>query len=280
MSSLTVLLGRPAALLLAPLAWLLLWQLYRLQRDGSYWQQKLPASFIPWLLQHPARRQQKMPWLLLAAAAPLAALALAAPQLPSGKQAAPGNPEPLVVVMELTPDMLASDLPPSRLHQLRDKASSLLRAQLPGQTAMVVYAGSAHTLLPLSADPDMADNLLQALHPSLLPKAGRDAAAAIAKALQLLQQGADGHGRIVLLTRQLDPQEQAGILRQLRQHRQVRLGIIGVGTNQGAPVPAAGNGQLDPEQPLSRLHEKPLQQLARQTGISYARLSLDNTEKP
>lgn len=276
MNSLMVFFDRPAALLLAPLAWLLLWWLYLLQRDGSYWQKNLPPAFLPWLLQQPAQRQHRAPWLLLASAAALTALALAAPQLPGGKHASPDRPDPLVIVMELTPDMLASDLPPSRLHQLRDKAASMLRAQMPGQTAMVVYAGSAHTLLPLSADPEMADNLLQALHPSLLPRSGRDAAAAIAKALQLLQQGANGHGRIALLTRQLDPQERTGITRLLRQHPQVRLGIIGVGTLQGAPVPVAGNGQLDPDQPLSRLHESSLQKLARQPGMGYARLQYDS----
>lgn len=278
MNSLIAFFNHPAALLLAPLAWLLLWRLYLLQRDGSYWQQKLPPAFLPWLLQQPAQRQHKAPWRLLASAATLAALALAAPQLPGSKHASPDSPDPLVIVIELTPDMLASDLPPSRLHQLRDKAASMLRAQIPGQTAMVVYAGSAHTLLPLSADPEMADNLLQALHPSLLPRTGRDAAAAVAKALQLLQQGANGHGRIALLTRQLDRQERTVITRLLRQHPQVRLGIIGVGTLQGAPVPVAGNGQLDPGQPLSRLHEASLQKLARQSRTGYTRLQYDNAD--
>ncbi len=272
MSTLLAAFGQPAALLLIPCAWLLLWLLYRLQHHRSYWQSKLPASFRPWLLQREQGHQNETPWLLLAAGALLAGIALSAPQLPGNNPATGHTPDPLVIVLELTPDMLAEDLPPSRLHRLRNKAAAMLQAQLPGQTAMVVYAGSAHTLLPLSADPEIADNLLQALHPSLMPKPGRNAGAAVTRALKLLQQGAHGHGRIALLTSNLNDAEQASITRLLHNNPAIRLGIIGVGSLQGAPVPAQANGQFDAEAPLSRLHELQLQQFARQQGAGYARL--------
>lgn len=271
MSSLLPVFTQPAALLLVLLAWLLLWWLHRLRQSGDHWQQRLPAAFRPWLLQQSAASHHQLPWLLLAAAALLAGLALSGPRLPGAQQPAGALPEPLVVIIELTPDMLASDLPPSRLHQLRRKAMQLVQAQLPGPTAMVVYAGSAHTLLPLSTDPAMADNLLQALHPALMPLPGRNAADAVARALELLQQGADGRGRIALLTRALDTNEQQAIARLIRQ-QPVRLGIIGVGSPQGAPVPDADTGQFAFGQPLSRLHEQSLQDFARRHGLGYARL--------
>lgn len=270
--------GQPAALLLIPCAWLLLWLLYRQQRHGSHWQKTLPGNFLPWLLQQEQGRQHKMPWLLLAGSTLLAGIALSAPQLPGKRQGTANIPDPLVIVMELTADMLASDLPPSRLHQLRSKASAMLQTQLPGHTAMVVYAGSAHTLLPLSADPDMADNLLQALHPALLPRPGRDAGAAIGKALALLQQGANGHGRIALLTSSLADTEQATIARLLHSQHGIKLGIIGVGSLQGAPVPALDNGGFDAAAPLSRLDEARLQQFAQQQGAGYARMQHANDD--
>jgi hypothetical protein len=53
---------------------------------------------------------------------------------------------------ELTPEMLAADSPPSRLEQARRKLLDLLQARSDSQTAIIVYAGSAHTLVPLSDD--------------------------------------------------------------------------------------------------------------------------------
>lgn len=268
---------RPAALLLTIAAWLLLWLLHRLRQHGGYWQRQLPAAFQPWLLQQGRPSHHNAPLLLLALAALLAGLALSAPRLAGSSGSLVPVPEPLVVVLELTPDMLASDLPPSRLHLVRDKTMRLLQTQLPGQTAIVVYAGSAHTLLPLSTDPAMANNMLQALHPSLMPQPGRNAAAGVARALELLQQGANGHGRIALLTHALSITEQAAIARLMHTHP-VKLGIIGVGSLQGAPVPLNGNGHFVAEQPLSRLQEQQLQQFAVQQGSGYARLDPDHLD--
>lgn len=278
MSSLLPTFSKPESLLLIPVACFFLWLLYRQQKRGSHWHKLLPPAFQPWLLQQAAGYRNRAVWLLLAAAALLAGTALSAPQLPGYSSSKREVPAPLVIVIEMTPDMLASDLPPSRLHLLRSKTADMLQAQLPGQTAIVVYAGSAHMLLPLSTDPEMANNLLQALHPSLLPRPGRDAAAAIAKALALLHNGANGSGRIALLTSNLSAKEQAAITRQLRKHPHVSLGIIGIGTRQGAPVPDPVTGQFNSSQPLSRLHEDSLQQLAQHTGATYARLQYSNAD--
>ena len=63
------------------------------------------------------------------------------------------------------------------------------------QTAIVVYAGSAHTLVPLSDDLATSRNLLDALRPSIMPEAGHRADLAVEKALGLLKQGGLGQGR-------------------------------------------------------------------------------------
>lgn len=270
-------LTQPAALLLIPPVWLLLWLLYRRKRRSNYWQQQLPPAFQLWLLHGKHATQQKTPWVLLAIATLFGGLALSSPQLPTSAPSAATTPDPLVLVLELTPDMLASDLPPSRLHQMRSKAMQMLQAQLPGQTAIVVYAGSAHTLLPLSTDPAIADNLLQALHPELIPVPGRNAAIAIARAQELLQQGANRHGRIALLTHNLSSSEQTEIVKLLSQEHS-KLAIIGVGSLQGAPVPAMIDGSFNSDRALSRLQEQQLQQFAQRTGSGYARLSTSHQD--
>lgn len=48
------------------------------------------------------------------------------------------------------PEMLATDSSPNRLEQARRKLYDLLQNRSDAQTAVIVYAGSAHTLVPLS----------------------------------------------------------------------------------------------------------------------------------
>lgn len=263
---------QPLFLLLVPLSWLLLVLAYRNLHLHRYWERRLPAAFQQWLVQPAVDNGLPWPWLLAGLACLLGALALAAPAWPtdgSNRQAA--LPEPVVLVMELTPDMLASDLPPSRLHQVRNKALDILQWQQPGLTGMVVYAGSAHTLMPLGNDPATARNLLQALHPSIMPRNGRDAAAGIRRALELLQRGANGEGRIVLLARELSQAEQQALLPLLRESG-VQLDILGVGSLQGAPIPDPEHGHFDTGQPLSRLQEDSLQRFADRIHGRYARM--------
>ena len=49
------------------------------------------------------------------------------------------------------------------------------------QTAVVVFAGSAHTLVPLSDDLATTRNLLAAVHPALMPEPGQRADLAVAR---------------------------------------------------------------------------------------------------
>ncbi len=111
----------------------------------------------------------------------LTILALLGPSWERVEQTSQKPADPLVVVLELTPEMLATDSPPTRLEQARRKLFDLLQARSDAQTAIVVYAGSAHTLVPLSDDLATSRNLLDALKPSLMPEAGHRADLAVGK---------------------------------------------------------------------------------------------------
>lgn len=77
--------------------------------------------------------------------------------------------------------MLAADAPPDRLELARRKLLDLLEARDGAYTGVVVYAGSAHTLVPLSNDRATTVNLLQAVRPGIMPEPGNRADLAIAQ---------------------------------------------------------------------------------------------------
>lgn len=271
---------RPAWLLaLLPLGWLL-WRLWHREARSGRWQQLLPPAFQPWLLKGQRARGGRLPWIALGLAWLLALLALLGPSWQRIEQSAGKRADPLVVMLELTPAMLAADAPPSRLEQARRKLLDLLQARRDAQTALVVYAGSAHTLVPLSDDLMTARNLLEALKPSIMPEPGRRADLAVARALALLDQGAQGQGRLLLITSRLDSDERHAIRAALGD-RGARLSILGIGTAQGAPVAQENGGFLKDAHGailLPKLDAKGLKRFASKLGGHYASARLDDRD--
>ncbi|MFZ6049613.1 VWA domain-containing protein [Pseudomonas sp. CR3202] len=268
---------RPAWLLVLPLLGWLLWQLWHRERRSGRWEQLLPRAFQPWLLSGGKRRGNRLPWLALGLAWLLGLLALLGPSWQQMEQSTQKRADPLVVMLELTPSMLATDIAPSRLEQAKRKLSDLLDARRDAQTAIVVYAGSAHSLVPLSDDLMTSLNLIDSLKPSIMPQAGQRADRAVTKALALLDQGAQGRGRLLLVTSGLDEQEQAGI-RQALGSRSERLAILGVGTAAGAPIAQEDGGFLKDDQGailLPKLDSAQLGRFASDLGGRYASVQLD-----
>lgn len=270
-------------LLCAPLAVFLIWALYRVHKTQHDWRTLLPQAFHHVLLNMDAPRQRYTRLIILAGAWLCALLALAGPSWYSTFESPAPQAQalPMVVVIQLTPDLLANDLPPSRLHQVRAKVLRILEQRDTAFTAIVVYAGSAHTLVPLSNDLLTSSNLLQALQPDLMPVPGQRADLAVARAIDLLQQGAQGSGEIVLITNGVSVSEQNAITQQLKQHA-IQLKILGVGTLTGAPISATDQDHFLTDAAgaviISRLNQTSLQLLGKDTRAPYQQMSTDESD--
>lgn len=267
----------------APIAAALLFALYRVKRQQQTWHSLLPSAFHAVLLGQNAARQRKAPYLLLAAAWLCALIALLGPSWQASTPDSDQQPQlaPLVIAIQLTPELLATDLPPNRLSHVREKILHILKLRGDAVTALVVYAGSAHTLVPLSNDPLTSENLLQALHPDLMPKPGQRADRAVQQAIHLLQQGAQGSGQIVLISTGVSATEHSAIKRQLKNHP-VQLKIMGVGSTAGAPIVQSQQGNLLTDSSgaivISRLDTVSLQLLAQETASPYVQLSAEHSD--
>ncbi|WP_343349723.1 VWA domain-containing protein [Pseudomonas sediminis] len=271
---------RPLWLLAAPLLAWLLWRLWHRERQSGRWQLLLPPVFHQALLKGGSGRSSKLPWLALGLAWLLAVLALLGPSWQRVEQSNQKPADPLLILLELTPQMLATDGRPNRLEQARRKLLDLLEARRDAQTAIIVYAGSAHSLVPLSDDLATSRNLLEALKPSLMPEPGRRADLAVARALQLLDQAQLGQGRLLLITSALDDEERSGI-QQALEKRSVPLLVLGVGSREGAPVVQEDGSFLKDSRGailIPRLDARGLRETAEAHGGRYATIRLDDDD--
>ena len=271
---------RPEWLAVLPLLGWLLWKLWHRQKRAGRWQMILPVAFQRVLLSGGNGRDSKLPWIVLGLGWLLAALALMGPSWQRVEQATQKPADPLVVMLELTPEMLATDSSPTRLEQARRKVYDLLQNRSDAQTAVIVYAGSAHTLVPLSDDLATSRNLLEALKPSIMPQPGHRADLAVGKALQLLDQGALGQGRLLLIGSSLSAQEREGIRNRLGSDTPPLL-MLGIGTRDGAPVVDENGQLLKADQgaiQLPRLDSPDLRSFLLDIGGRYRQARLDDND--
>lgn len=271
---------RPLWLLVVPLLGWLLWQLWHRQKRVGRWQMILPPAFHAALLSGGNGRNSKLPWVALGIAWLITVLALLGPSWQRVEQNSQKPADPLVVILELTPEMLATDVTPNRLEQARRKLLDLLQNRSDAQTAIVVYAGSAHTLVPLSDDLATSRNLLDALKPSLMPQSGHRADLAVTKALGLLHQGALGDGRILLIGSSLNELEREGI-QQALDGKSTQFLMLGVGTAEGSPITQEDGSFLKDDQGailVPHLDEPSLKAFINGLGGRYRHARLEDAD--
>ena len=254
---------------LVPLA-LLLWYGRRHHRYNA-WIRVCDPRLLPHLLAGPDQSRSATLW-LLAAGWLLATLALAGPTWDRTPQPLHQPASAQVLVLALTPAMRATDLAPSRLFRARLELQALVEAG-DRRTALVVFAGQAYTVVPLTRDGATLRHLLPVLSPDLMPTTGHRPDLGLARAGELLAQAGAERGHVILLDDRATPSAvtaAAGLA--AAGHR---VSVLGVGTDRGAPVPAA-DGRLSGE--LTRLDHDSLAAVARAGGGRFVVLTPDRSD--
>ena len=113
------------------------------------------------------------PWRLLVTAWTLAVLALAGMTWERDQSMGFRAPSDWVLVMDLSPSMAATDVPPDRATRAHYLVSDLLNAAQDTRVALVVFAGEAHTVAPLTSDVATMRALLPPLDPEHHAGGGR-----------------------------------------------------------------------------------------------------------
>ena len=189
--------------LLALLALPLLWWLWR-RRGQQGWRDAVDPHLLPHLLE-PGRGGA---WLRLAGVSmawTLAVVALAGPGWRQEEQPHWESRAPLVIALDLSSAILATDMAPTRLAQARAKVEALLRERHGGEVGLVAWAEDAYTVAPLTADGANIALFLDALAPEVMPVDGHRTDRAITHAATLLNQAGFDHGDILLVTGEAEP---------------------------------------------------------------------------
>ncbi len=270
---------RPSWLLaLLPLA-LLYWRILFIRKHQSGWHQWLPKHLSQVLVNSGGKvtfwsaHRLGLFWLV-------ATLALSGPtwerlpqpvyQLDSGQ----------VVVLDMSPSLLAEDVNPNRLTRLRFKAMDLVRSGLDGDTGLIAYAADAFTISPLTEDNNNLLTLIPSLSPEIMPASGNNPLRALKHANQLLTNAGYSKGDIYWITDGVDNQDLADVSNYLRSTEH-RVSILGVGTVDGAPI-RGEDGSLAKDKygqvVVAKLYPDRLGDLAALTGGAYVTSTSTNQD--
>ena len=104
----------------------------------------------------------------------------------------------LVVLLRASGSMAATDVQPNRLERAKFKLQDLLEARGEAPTALIVYSGSAHLVMPLTRDRRILATMIADLEPGLMPVDGDALPAAIERAETLLQRAGVPGSAVVL----------------------------------------------------------------------------------
>lgn len=264
------------ALTLLPLA-ALVWR--RVQAQAGNWRAMVDAHLLPHLIDSTIERAGNGGAALAAVVWVLACVAMAGPAWERESMPLYQNDAARVLAIELAPTMLAADIKPNRLERARYKLNDILEQSHDMQTALIGYSGDAFVAAPLTNDINTVRNLIDALDPGVMPVVGNATERAIASAQELVKQAGLDRGELIVLA---DSVSDAAIAAARNAHSAgLTISVLGVGSNNGAPVPLPQGGFLQDAKGnivLPRLEESALRALASAGGGRYATLTSDRSD--
>lgn len=198
------------------------------------WKKICDAALLPHILIAKQNKTSRLPFIFTAFAILLCIIAAAGPVWKKLPTPVFRDQSSLVIAVDLSRSMDASDIKPTRIKRAKLKLIDILKQRKDGQTALIVYAANAFTVTPLTSDTATIANLITALDTAMMPAQGSNAADALKLSASLLNQSGVAQGDILLITDGIKKQDFFAITDLV--NRGHRLSILGVGTPDGGPI--------------------------------------------
>ncbi len=181
----------------------------------------------------------------------------------------------VVIAIDVSKSMLATDLAPNRLARAKFAAQDLI-AQLGGdRVGLIAFAGSAFLQAPLTADFSAVLGSLEELDTEIIPRGGTNLAEAIRVAVDAFGKGESEHRALIIFTdgEELDAD---GIKAAQELDGAVRIFGVGIGSSEGSLIPLGRGGEFVKDEAgqivKTRLDESRLRKIAESTGGFYVHL--------
>lgn len=263
----------PWVLLFLPGILLLGWWYWRRRKDFLPALPLPNAASVPMGLSLRAHLMNLLPWFRLLALAALL-IALSRPRLVNTEEEVSAEAISIMLVMDLSSSMLATDFEPNRLEVSKEVAIEFVDKRPYDKVGLAVFAAEAYTQCPLTTDRKMLKDLLQQLEVGLLED-GTAIGEGLAVGVNRLRESDTESRVIILLT---DGENNAGYVQpataaEIAREFGVKVYTVGVGSFGQAYTPVRRNfdGTYSYALKMVNIDEDLLREIAETTGGKYYR---------
>jgi len=207
----------------------------------------------------------------------LLVLAVARPQWGEKLQVYKGRGIDIVMALDASKSMRATDVKPDRLTRAKSQIAALLDNLSTNRVGIVAFAGDAMAMCPLTPDVDAAKLFLDIIDPENMPKPGTNIQRAVEVAASLFDPRSEGSRVLLLVTDGESLDGDMAATTRLAVESGIRIFAVGVGTPEGSTIPETQGGATsykkdDKDQiVVSRLAERLLLVMAKATDGRYFR---------
>ncbi len=190
----------------------------------------------------------------------------------------------IVFALDVSKSMLAEDIAPNRLEKAKQIITKIVDKLGSDRVGIIIYAGSAYPLLPITTDHAAAKMFLQNAYPDMVSSQGT----AINEALKLAKNYFDDDTQtnrfLFIISDGEDHEKNSSAVAKEILNEGIITYTIGIGTNKGGPIPIKRNGKLigykkdkDEEVVITKLDVQTLKEIAQNGKGKY--IYGNNTKK-
>lgn len=259
-------------------------------RDNKRWRKLGEREVLNDLIPEYSSGRKKFKFFLIMLMFVLGVFLIARPQFGTKIENVKRQGVEVIVAMDVSNSMLATDVSPSRLQKAKRIVSQLIDGMDNDKVGLIVFAGKAYTQIPITSDYVSAKLFMNDISPSLVPTQGT----AIGEAIDLAVRSFGGEdaeeadkkvGRaIIVITDGENFEDDARAAAARAAKRDILVHVVGVGTSEGAPIPQDGmmsfKKTADGETVITRLDEQMCGEIAQAgKGIYVQADNSNNAER-
>jgi Ca-activated chloride channel homolog len=150
----------------------------------------------------------------------------------------------IVIALDVSRSMLAEDIRPNRMERAKMAVSRLIDRLGNDRVGIVIFAGTAVTQVPVTSDHQAAKMILRTVNTNSVQTQGTAIGSALERSISAFQDQ-DMNSRVIIIISDGENHmdEPVAVAKRAREEGIV-IHTVGIGTQQGAPIPVYRNNQL------------------------------------
>jgi Ca-activated chloride channel family protein len=187
----------------------------------------------------------------------------------------------VVIALDVSKSMLATDLAPNRLERARQVILKLMDKMPNDRIALVLFAGKAYMQMPLTVDHGAAAIFVSSATPDAIPAQGTVFSEALQMSARAFNTKEGRFKSVVLISDGEDHDEDALKSANELADQGIMVCTVGIGSAEGSQIPDPATNDFKRDAMgniiISKLNEEELKQIAEKTNGVY--VNFQNTEQ-